>query len=92
MQSLFALESKVSNVLSLNIRDIHLSSQAKVILYDKRRKLQEVPILTNIVLHLQQHMAELDTFVAPYVLRHTKAMRLLETGINIFYIRNLLRR
>ena len=29
---------------------------------------------------------------APHVLRHTKAFRLLETGINVFYIRNLLRR
>ena len=29
---------------------------------------------------------------APHVLRHTKAFRLLETGINAFYIRNLLRR
>ena len=35
-------------------------------------------------------MAELDTHVSPYVLRHTKAMHLLETGINIFYIKDLL--
>ena len=35
-------------------------------------------------------MAELDTHVSPHILRHTKAMHLLEAGINIFYIKDLL--
>lgn len=102
---------------------------AKVILYGKGRKLREVPILPNTVLHLQQYVAEhglsapekldriffvnrqgnpltragasyilnkyvqmagLDTHVSPHVLRHTKAMHLLEAGINIFYIKDFL--
>ena len=35
-------------------------------------------------------MAELNTHVSPHVLRHTKAMHLLEAGINIFYIKDFL--
>ena len=35
-------------------------------------------------------MAELDTHISSHLLRHTKAMHLLEAGINIFYIKDLL--
>ena len=35
-------------------------------------------------------MAELDTHNSSHLLRHTKAMHLLEAGINIFYIKDLL--
>lgn len=35
-------------------------------------------------------MAELDTHMSSHLLRHTKAMHLLEAGINIFYIKDLL--
>lgn len=35
-------------------------------------------------------MAGVDTHVSPYVLRHTKAMHLLEARINIFYIKDFL--
>ena len=35
-------------------------------------------------------MAGVDVHVSPHVLRHTKAMHLLEAGINIFYIKNFL--
>ena len=31
-----------------------------------------------------------DTHVSPHVLRHTKAMHLLDAGINIFYIKDFL--
>ena len=126
---LYDTGARVSEILSLKVRDVHLSTPAKVILYGKGRKLREVPILPNTALHLQQYltehklsapekldrtlfvnrqgnpltragatyilnkyvqMAELDTHVSPHILRHTKAMHLLEAGINIFYIKDLL--
>lgn len=126
---LYDTGARVSEILSLKVRDVHLSTPAKVILYGKGRKLREVPILPNTALHLQQYltehklsapekldrtlfvnwqgnpltragatyilnkyvqMAELDTHVSPHILRHTKAMYLLEAGINIFYIKDLL--
>ena len=126
---LYDTGARVSEILSLKVRDVHLSNPAKVILYGKGRKLREVPILPNTALHLQQYltehklsapekldrtlfvnrqgnpltragatyilnkyvqMAELDTHVSPHILRHTKAMHLLEAGINIFYIKDLL--
>ena len=34
--------------------------------------------------------AELEKCVSPHILRHSKAMHLLESGINIFYIKGLL--
>lgn len=126
---LYDTGARVSEILSLKVRDIHLSDPAKVILYGKGWKLREVPILPNTVLHLQQYVAEydlsvpekldrtlfvnrqgnpltragaayilskyvqmagVDVHVSPHVLRHTKAMHLLEAGINIFYIKNFL--
>ena len=126
---LYDTGARISEILSLKVRDVHLSNPAKVILYGKGRKLREVPLLPNTVLHLQQYvtehglsaperldrtffvnrqgnpltragatyilskyvqMAELDTHVSPHVLRHTKAMHLLEAGINIFYIKDFL--
>lgn len=36
-------------------------------------------------------MTELDTYVSPHIFRHTNAMHLLEAGINIIYIKDLLR-
>lgn len=126
---LYDTGARISEILSLKARDVHLSNPAKVILYGKGRKLREVPLLPNTVLHLQQYvtehglsaperldrtffvnrqgnpltrsgatyilskyvqMAELDTHVSPHVLRHTKAMHLLEAGINIFYIKDFL--
>lgn len=42
------------------------------------------------ILNKYVQMAELDTHVSPHILRHTKAMHLLEAGINIFYIKDLL--
>lgn len=125
---LYDTGARVSEILALKVRDVHLSNPAKVILYGKGRKLREVPILPNTALHLQQYltehklsapenldrtpfvnrqgnpltragatyildkyvqMAELDTHVSPHILRHTKAMRLLEAGINIFYIKRI---
>lgn len=126
---LYDTGARVSEILSLKARDVHLSNPAKVILYGKGRKLREVPILPNTVLHLRQYieeqslsapekldrpffvnrqgnpltragaayilnkyvqMAGLDTHVSPHVLRHTKVMHLLESGINIFYIKDFL--
>ena len=126
---LYDTGARISEILSLKVRDVHLSNPAKVILYGKGRKLREVPLLPNTALHLQQYvtehglsvperldraffvnrqgspltragatyilskyvqMAELDTHVSPHVLRHTKAMHLLEAGINIFYIKDFL--
>ena len=126
---LYDTGARVSEILSLKVRDIHLSNPAKVILYGKGRKLREVPILPNTVLHLRRYMEEqglsapekldrpfflnrqenpltragaayilnkyvqmagVSTHVSPHVLRHTKAMHLLEAGINIFYIKDFL--
>lgn len=126
---LYDTGARISEILSLKVRDVHLSNPAKVILYGKGRKLREVPLLPNTVLHLQQYvtehslsvperldrtffvnrqgkpltragatyilskyvqMADLDTHVSPHVLRHTKAMHLLEAGINVFYIKDFL--
>ena len=126
---LYDTGARVSEILSLKVRDIHLSNPAKVILYGKGRKLREVPILSNTVLHLRRYMEEqglsapekldrpffvnrqenpltragaayilnkyvqmagVSTHVSPHVLRHTKAMHLLEAGINIFYIKDFL--
>ena len=126
---LYDTGARVSEILLLKVRDVHLSNPAKVVLYGKGRKLREVPILPNTVLHLQQYVAEyglsapekldrtffvnrqgnpltragatyilnkyvqmagVDTHVSPHVLRHTKAMHLLEAGINIFYIKDFL--
>ena len=50
--------ARVSEILSLKVRDVHLSTPAKVILYGKGRKLREVPILPNTALHLQQYLTE----------------------------------
>lgn len=55
---LYDTGARVSEILSLKARDVHLSDPAKVILYGKGRKLREVPILPNTVLHLRQYMAE----------------------------------
>ncbi len=126
---LYDTGARISEILSLKVRDVHLSNPAKVILYGKGRKLREVPLLPNTVLHLQQYvtehglsaperldrmlfvnrqgkpitragatyilskyvqMAGVDTHVSPHVLRHTKAMHLLEAGINIYYIKDFL--
>lgn len=55
---LYDTGARVSEILSLKVRDIHLSNPAKVILYGKGRKLREVPILPNTVLHLRRYMEE----------------------------------
>lgn len=49
---------RISEILSMKARDVHLSNPAKVILYGKGWKLREIPILPNTVLHLQQYEAE----------------------------------
>lgn len=129
LSMLYDTGARVSEILSLKVRDLHLSNPAKVILYGKGRKLREVPLLPNTVLHLQQYviehglsaperldrylflnrqgnpltrsgatyilskyaqMAGLSSHVSPHMLRHTKAMHLLEAGINIFYIKDFL--
>ena len=55
---LYDTGARISEILSLKVRDVHLSSPAKVILYGKGRKLREVPLLPNTVLHLQQYVTE----------------------------------
>lgn len=55
---LYDTGARVSEILLLKVRDVHLSNPAKVVLYGKGRKLREIPILPNTVLHLQQYVAE----------------------------------
>jgi len=38
----------------------------------------------------KQEMAGLPDSISPHVMRHSKAMHLLQAGINIFYIKDLL--
>jgi len=126
---LYDTGARVSEIISLKVRDIRLENPAKVILYGKGRKFREVPLLTNTAAHLKQYLteqrlntpdkldfplffnkqrkalsragaayilkkytndADVSTHVSPHVLRHSKAMHLLDSGINIFYIKGLL--
>jgi site-specific recombinase XerD len=121
--------ARVSEIIALRVREIHLNAPPKVFLYGKGRKIREVPILTNTMKHLESYLAEnhlttpdkldcplfsnrqgrpltragasyilkkycesanIQSHVSPHVLRHTKAMHLLEAGINIFYIKGFL--
>lgn len=126
---LYDTGARVSEILSLKVRSVHLDNPAKVILYGKGRKHREVPLLPNTVVHLRNYfdenklflpekmdrlvfvnhngsqltragaayilnkyvqMSGIEQHVTPHVLRHTKAMHLIEAGINIFYIKDLL--
>lgn len=126
---LYDTAARITEVLSLKVRDIHLADPAKVILSGKGRKLREVPILANTAKHLEQYilehrlnspekldnilffnhqgkqltragatyilkkyteLAKIKMHVSPHVLRHTKAMHLLEAEINLFYIKDFL--
>lgn len=47
-------------------------------------------ILDKYVAQSRQHAAGIPEHVTPHVLRHTKAMHLLQAGVNLVYIRDLL--
>ena len=126
---LYDTGARVSEILSVRVRDVRLENPAKVILFGKGRKLREVPILSNTAEHLKRYISEnhldmpvkldrnlfqnhqgrpltragaayilkkyaaaanVETHVSPHTLRHTKAMHLLEAGVNLFYIKDFL--
>ena len=138
---LYDTGARISEILLLKVRDVHLSNPAKVVLYGKggnrvksrycqtqcfiynsmRQNMAFQPqkswiehflsTVREIVLdslwvvifccfllffvwccglNKYVQMAGVDTHVSPHVLRHTKAMHLLEAGINIFYIKDFL--
>lgn len=126
---LYDTGARVSEIISMKVRDVRLDHPAKVMLFGKWKKYREVPLLANTTQNLRQYIAEqklnapekldhplffnrqrkpltrsgaayilkkhvaaasVDSNVSPHILRHTKAMHLLESGINIFYIKGLL--
>lgn len=126
---LYDTGARVSELLTLKVRDIYLEPPAKIILLGKGRKRREVPLLTNTVEILSSYIKEhrldsadklddvifknrqgkpltragagyilnkyasaanVTTHVSPHVLRHTKAMHLLEANVNMFYIKDFL--
>lgn len=121
--------ARVSEIISIRVRDVCLNAPSKVTLFGKGRKIREVPILTNTTKLLENYLeetrlnthdklerplftnrqgnsltragvsyilkkycdfAEIKSNCTPHVLRHTKAMHLLEAGVNIFYIKGFL--
>ena len=121
--------ARVSEIITLKVRDIRLDVPAKVTLFGKGSKMREVPLLENTTEHLREYFMEqrltspdkrdcplffnrqrksltrtgatyilnkyveasgVETHVSPHVLRHSKAMHLLESGVNIFYIKGVL--
>lgn len=123
--------ARVSEIVSLSVRDIRLDNPAKVHLLGKGSKFRDVPILpeTKSLLHsymrennlltsgkqdaplffnhsggkltragvtyivkkyTEEFTAVNNAAISPHILRHTKAMHLLQAGVNIVYIRDLL--
>ena len=126
---LYDTGARVSEIITMKVRDIRLNNPSKALLYGKGRKIREVPTLTNTANLLRSYLEEqgltrpemldhplffnkqrknlsragaahilkkyvdaanVQSNVSPHVLRHTKAMHLLDSGINIFYIKGLL--
>ncbi len=126
---LYDTGARISEVLSLKVRDVRLESPAKITFLGKGRKAREVPLLENTAQHLHEYLKErnltnpnkfdsplffnrqykqltrtgaayilrkyttaagVESHVSPHTLRHTKAMHMLESGINIFYIKGVL--
>lgn len=123
--------ARVSEIVSLSVRDIRLDNPAKVHLLGKGSKFRDVPILpeTKSLLHsymrennlltpgkqdaplffnhsggkltragvtyivkkyTEEFTAVNNAAISPHILRHTKAMHLLQACVNIVYIRDLL--
>ncbi len=92
---LYDTGARVSELLDLTVGDVRLGKYAKVRLTGKGQKTREVPLSSKTAdllktYILQKYAPDNYKKITPHILRHTKAMHLLQSGINIVYIRDIL--
>ena len=125
MSILYDTGARVSELISLKVRDVRLDEFPIVQLCGKGNKTRQVPLMQKTAAMLQNYLVENklntpqtldsplffnskkerfsrpgityilkkysdDSKISPHVMRHTKAMHLLQAGVNIVYIRDIL--
>ena len=82
------LMKKTSSLLSMYLEENHLIGKEKLdspLFVNKQNK----PLTRAGVTYILQKYTERDD-ITPHIIRHTKAMHLLQAGVNIIYIRDIM--
>ena len=104
MSLLYDTGARIQELIDLTIKDIRLDTPSVIILHGKGNKYRQVPIMENTkntrkgICYIINKYAEkshkitssVPEKIHPHQFRHTKAMHLLQSGVNLIYIRDFL--
>ena len=78
---LYDVGARASEITDIRLEDLFLQNPASIRLRGKGNKFRQVPLMSQVVAL---------TKISPHCLRHSKAMHLLQSGVNLIYIRDFL--